>query len=450
MRYVFLLMLLSAPLVGARGQFAEREWQSLGTFPRGVECVSFIDLPGPPRIGFMGDSGNVFRTTNGGITWTSVLNSDSIFPSDFTFANPDTGWFCNFLTVGSPIYETTDAGLTWIGLAAPAPHPTSIFYNRTNGLLLLSSWENGAALRGDLCASTDGGQNWTILLSNDVYDGFAFMNGDSGIVTDRDAGAYRTTDGGYSWSFADLNIPNDLPDETWQADPDTLRRVIWEASEIGKDSSGKNLRPRDASVLFDTKDFGNSYSPFRTISAITGTMREGSCGTLYMQTTSEADSAVEGILRSADGSNWTPLQDINGSAGPVNTVDTRFYVKGDFVFAGGIAPEAGDDSVRLWRYVEDSTKYADSIFTAPYISTKDFHIVSTSCLDLDSTLYVIYHNDCIPAILVSAELAPTSRFALHLRDSLPHEASGFYPVTIEHIPDGRAFDTTELYLHYYA
>ena len=445
MRYGLLLLFLAAPFAGARGQLVQKEWQSLGTFPRGVDCVYFLDLPGPPRIGFVGDSGNVFRTTDGGATWRAaqVTPGDSIIPSDFTFENPDTGWFANFFGGGPPVYETTDAGQSWTAIAAPAPHATAIYYNRSNGLLFLSSWDFLPA-PGGVYVSSDGGRNWITLFSGDSYNGFAFMNGDSGIVTERDIGAYRTIDGGYSWRFGATN-----PDETWQADPDSLRRVIWEASERGLDSTRLHSRPNGESILYETTDFGTTFSPFLTIPAITGTMREGSCGTLYLQSTSFASPNVEGILRSADGIVWTPLTDTNGNPGPVGSLDTRFYVKGDYVFAGGTMP-GEDDSIRLWRYVEDSTKYADSVFAAPAASTKDFHIVSTSCFDLDSTLYVIYHNDCIPAILVSAELAPSPRFVLHLRDSLPRQTSGYYPIGIEHVPNGRSFDTTELYLHYYA
>jgi|GEM_PF-2468591 len=445
MRYVLLLLILVASSAGgialeARAQLAEKEWQSLGTFPRGVECIYFLDLPGPPRIGFLGDTGNVFRTTDGGVTWVSVQDNDSILPSDFTFANSDTGWFTNYIaakighsvSTAAPAYKTTDGGLSWAPLVVPAPVPTSIYYNRSNGLLLLSAWDGAGG--GELCSSTDGGTTWSVLAKGDPYNGFAFMNGDSGIVTERETGAYRTTNGGLSWAFATT-----VPYETWQANADTVRRVIWESCEN---------RPSGTSNLFQTTDFGVNFSLVGTIPAITGTMREGSCGTLYMQTTSAADKGTQSILRSTDGVNWIPLRDLNGNAGPANLLDTRFYVKGDFIFAGGIAP--GDDTARLWRYVEDSTKYGGDIFTAPVVSTKDFHMISTSCLDLDSSVYVIYFDDCVPAILVSANLAPTPRFALNLRDSLPHEASGYYPVTIEHIPNGRSFDTTELYLHYYA
>ncbi|HEX5317283.1 MAG TPA: hypothetical protein VFX22_11590, partial [Candidatus Kapabacteria bacterium] len=259
MRYAILLLFLAVPNLGARGQLVQKEWQSLGAFPRGVECVYFIDLPGPPRIGFVGDSGNVFRTTDGGQTWraATVTSGDSIFPSDFTFQNSDTGWFANFFEGGAPVYKTTDGGLTWTALAAPAPHASSIYYNRSNGLLLLSFWVGTSS--GGVCASSDGGQDWKILLSGDLYNGFAFMNGDSGIVTERDIGAYRTTDGGYSWNRA-----TSFPDETWQPNPDTLRRMIWEGSERGLDSGRVRSRKGNKSVLFETADFGNTFSTVLT------------------------------------------------------------------------------------------------------------------------------------------------------------------------------------------
>lgn len=437
-----LLILTAAIMRPAEAQLLEKQWQSLGAFP-GVECIYFLDLPGPPRIGFVGDSGNVLRTTDGGATWTTVLSDDSILPADFTFRNADTGWLANFRNngsssytgTGSPIYKTTDGGLTWVPLEVPTSLPTSIYFNRLNGLLLVSGW-NGLS-GGEICSSSDGGITWSILRANDAFNGFAFMNGDSGIVTVRNNGAYRTTDGGRSWLDAVT-----FPAETWQADADSVRRGFWDASERG---GGRTL---DRSILYQSPDFGNNFSMTEFIPAITGTMREGSCGMLYLQTTSQADTNTQGILQSTDGVTWSRLIDQGDRPGPVNIYDTRFYVKGDYVFAGGTVP--GGDSTRLWRYVNDSTKYGDGPFTIPQISTSNFHIVSTSCLGLDSSLYLIYHNDCIPAFLISAELADTSRFALLLRDTLPHEASGFYPITVEHLPDGRSSDSTELYVHAFA
>ncbi len=435
--FLVFLTLACMPWGGLHAQLLENKWQSLGMFPHGVECIYFLDLPGPPRIGFVGDSGRVLRTTDGGTSWSTVLTNDSILPSDFTFANSDTGWFANFRSEvvgnysgsGSPLYKTTDGGLTWVPLNVPVLLTTSVYYNRSNGLLFASGWEGNNG--GKLCLSSDGGATWSVILSNEAFNGFAFMNGDSGIVTERNNGAYRTTDGGKSWA-----IPASYPAETWQAAPDTIRRVLWEASEI---------RPYP---LFNSTDFGEDFSPIERIPPTTGCTREGSCGELYLQTSSSATPGSHGILQSTDGVTWTTLTDANGNPGPTNILDTRFYVKGDFVYAGGTMP--GDTIGRLWRYVADSTRYADSAFAVPEISTTNFHMVSTSCLNLDSSLYLIYHNDCIPAILVSATLAPTERFAVHVRDTLPHEASGFYPITIEHLPNGRAPDSTELYLHYYA
>ncbi len=439
---VVLFLVSLAPFQRASGQLLEKQWQSLGAFPSGVECVYFLDLPGPPRIGFLGSGGTLFRTSNGGASWVPVLTNANIFPSDFTFENADTGWFANFLPVGSPVYETTDGGLTWAALAAPAPYPTSIYYNRSDGLLLLSSWEEPPQ-PGTVSISSDGGSNWSIVAKNAPFNGFAFMNGDSGVVTEKENGLLRTTDGGHSWIGA-----ASFPSETWQPDPDTIRRLIWAASERGPNASGVGLRPPGTAVLFKSTDFGNTVPVVGVIPSITGTMCEGSCGALYLQAESYDSIRLQSMLQSSDGISWTPLFDSKGQPGPINVEDTRFYVKGDYIFAGGTVP--GDDSIRLWRYVADSTRFGDEPFTIPKISTNNFHIVSTSCLGLDSALYLIYYNDCIPAILVSAQLADTSRFALLLRDTLPHEASGFYPITVEHLPNGRSSDTTELYIHAYA
>ena len=425
------------PARPASGQLLEKQWQSLGAFPHGVECVYFLDLPGPPRVGLLGDTGAVYRTTDGGANWIPVLEDSTIFPSDFTFANADTGWFANFLGDGSPLYRTTDGGSTWSALSAPAPHPSSIYYNRAKRLLLLSSWEGGPKTPGTLSASSDGGATWSVVVPNAPFNGFAFLNGDSGVVTERDNGAFRTTDGGYSWQF-----PSSIPAEIWQAAGDTVRRVVWGASERGTG------RAPDESILYESSDFGNYYSVVENIPAITGTMREGSCGNLYLQTVQAADADRRGLLESSDGLTWAPMQDANGNAGPVNILDTRFYVRGDYVFAGGTV--AGDDSIRLWRYVDDSTKFGDTPFRVPYLSTNNFHIVSSTCLGLDSAVYLVYYNDCLPAFLISARLADTSRFALLLQDTLPHQASGYYPITIAHRPQGRSSDSSELYIHVYA
>src|SRR5665213_2975245 len=89
--FIFLLSAMgSSSIAGA-------QWRVLfngdnaGTFP----CVYFLDLPGPPKIGFAGDeSSRVFKTMDCGQTWTThyLMNTEPIRINDFLFKDSSVGW----------------------------------------------------------------------------------------------------------------------------------------------------------------------------------------------------------------------------------------------------------------------------------------------------------------------------------------------------------------------
>jgi len=431
------LLCARAPL---RAQIVENLWQPIGDFPGGIKTVYFLDLPGPPRIGFVGSNGGVYRTSDGGATWAqSVTDVPSPTPTDFTFKDSLTGWFANYELNARAVFKTTDGGITWTSFSAPIYRATSIYYNPSNRLLLLASWKNGSNAKGGIWRSTDEGANWNLVSPDEGSDvnGFAFLNGDSGTVGTKQSYTFYTRDGGFTWQYAFTDNR-----ESWQPLADTLRRIIWYPSE----NEGIDRTP-GTSLILQSADAAKSIALVGSTNRISGTMRVGSCATLYMQNFVSYQN-TGGILRSTDGQNWSVLLDKIRYGGPVDSEDTRFYVKGTYIFAGGKMRD--DDQWRLWRYVEDSTKYASQAFVEPKVSAKQFHIATRSCNELDSSLYALYLNDCIPGILVSAELAPTERFVLHLSDSLPHEIKSQLPIQIGHRPQNRNPDTTELYLHYFA
>ncbi len=99
-----------------------------------LQSIYFLDLPGPPRIGFVGlgvpdsddstgDGAQLWKTTDGGYNWRKVapLTDRALLGygvSDITFKDSLTGWF----TLDAPgsnfggVYKTTDAGETWTEL----------------------------------------------------------------------------------------------------------------------------------------------------------------------------------------------------------------------------------------------------------------------------------------------------------------------------------------------
>src|SRR5581483_4909446 len=394
----------------SHAQLLEKEWQSLGSFPA-INTIYFVSTGGPPRLGFIGDTDNVFRTSDGGLTWSNAaVNAGHFVASDFAFKDSATGWFTNFVEGGSPVFKTTDGGKTWNPLSAPMPKPCAIYYNAQKSMLIVSSWEAATSnMPGVVAISTDDGATWSVVLRNEPANGTAFLNADTGALTERGDYSFYTTDGGLTWSQSENQ---NFTDETWQPLGDTFRDIFWAASEAPNETFDYHI-----SYVFESKDFGHNFFNVATVPRSTGTMREGSCGTLYLQTTAAAADSVQGILQSQDGLNWKPLRDGFGTAGPSAVInDTRFFVQGTYVYAGGRVP--GDDSVRLWCYVEDTTKYDGGNFTVPLVSTKHFTIVSSDCTKLDSSLFVSYHNDCIPALLESASVTPGAHFEVGLRDTL--------------------------------
>ncbi len=109
----------------------------------------------------------VFRTTNGGTSWTNVTGSlPNRYPTDISF-DPNTSLFAYITYSGygaSHVFKTTDAGQTWTDITANLPDiPTQ-------------------------CVIVDP------LLPSHIYVG-------------TDLGVYRSTDGGASWVVFDTGMP---------------------------------------------------------------------------------------------------------------------------------------------------------------------------------------------------------------------------------------------------
>ncbi|HWF44379.1 MAG TPA: T9SS type A sorting domain-containing protein [Candidatus Kapabacteria bacterium] len=425
---VQLVIFLISGIGVAHAQIQEKLWQPLAPFSN-IKTVYFLDLPGPPRIGFVATDGNpgmLYRTTDGGNTWNAVsANNNNFVASDFTFKDSLTGWFSNSLNSGGvSCYKTTDGGMTWTSLTTPTESGTAILYRPQKHLLLLSGW---GSIGGTSCYSTDEGSSWIVFRRNQNINGYAFLNDDTGVVTTRGGIALRTSDGGFTWQFVDYP-----PEETWQPLADIDNNLILAYSETGDKLSVSS----DEGVRFDPVP--------NTTLATTGTTREGSCHQYYTQTVSFSGQTAQGIWWSADGHTWTPLLDINGNSGPSNIRDTRFYVKGTYVFAGGDTTSGKQDY--LWRYVGDSTQYDGGRFPAPVASTNELHLPSSACGNIDTSLYLVYLNDCTPAEWISASVEPSDRFILLLPDTVPRQISGTLPIPISYVPLHGMTDTGALYL----
>src|ERR1700733_3172734 len=95
--------------------------------------VYFIDLQGPPLIGFAITTDTFYRTTDGGGTW-NVIPGVVGEVYDYTFKDSLTGW-----SAALPPYITTNGGATWFELSGGGSASVSgIFYDSLSDGLFLS------------------------------------------------------------------------------------------------------------------------------------------------------------------------------------------------------------------------------------------------------------------------------------------------------------------------
>jgi len=230
---------------GEPGPGGIMSWQSLGPANIGGRTRALVIDPTNPDTMYAGGvSGGIWKSTDGGANWTLLddllvnvaVCSLVMDPTDLDilYAGTGEGFFNGDAVRGLGIFKSVDAGATWTQLEGTVVGvPEGAFY-RCNELAISPNDHNRiyAGTRFGVWRSDDGGQTWTILLSNANFDTTNPTNNptyvgctDLALRGDRDPdvifaafgsftfdGLYRSDDGGTTWTklgtFADLQVAN--------------------------------------------------------------------------------------------------------------------------------------------------------------------------------------------------------------------------------------------------
>lgn len=183
--------LLCLALVTLQAQQLNTEamrWRYIG--PVGNRTTSIVGVPGQPYIYYAGSaSGGIFKTTDGGIHWDAIFDSQpvssigslAVAPSDpnVVWAGTGEAWIRSHISVGQGIYKSTDAGKTWnlmglektgrIGHIAIDPKNPDIVLACAVGHAYGPQPERG------VFRTTDGGAHWEHVLFVDENCGCSDM-----------------------------------------------------------------------------------------------------------------------------------------------------------------------------------------------------------------------------------------------------------------------------------
>jgi photosystem II stability/assembly factor-like uncharacterized protein len=203
-------------------------------------------------LSYAGQFGNLFKTTDGGVSWQySFIRYGKL--TDISFPTESTG----YIVGGSGlIAKTTDGGINWIVLTRGTWHHFyhSQFYNKDIG------WAAGFRQRvlgvyyysNVIVRTTDGGNNWEEIPSPyfQRYQDLFFASDKIGWIT-AFGGILKTTDGGETWF--PLSVPYQIYRSIYFLDENTG----WTVGQHG--SQGILMYTSDGGETWINKKYFSNY-----------------------------------------------------------------------------------------------------------------------------------------------------------------------------------------------
>lgn len=194
---------------------------------------AWIQIPDPNNFP---NGGTNYRTSDGGLTWTST--STPFSGGDMAFLDVNNGWMMADLGAGAgsnavSVFQTTDAGATWTRTYTNDPNlegagetlPLGGLKDQITPINMQTAWISGVVYAPGtvyLFRTDDGGKTWfkiNLVLSPEAQAGdlavdqVKFISPTQGVLSLRvgtdslQTVIYTTNDGGNTWDLAPAKIP---------------------------------------------------------------------------------------------------------------------------------------------------------------------------------------------------------------------------------------------------
>jgi photosystem II stability/assembly factor-like uncharacterized protein len=179
------------------------------------------------------NNGHVLRTMDGGTTWLDATPQDLTSPGysiNLFVLDGNAAWAlapgADYVT--GVLYRTSDGGVNWTSYPAPFGGGLIQFLDANTGRVLADRGAGAGSQAVELYRTSDGGVTWTSVFHNDptqpgasdslplsgIKNGMTFRDANTGWVTgsrpvDGEVYLFVTHDGGISWSAQGIPLPAD-------------------------------------------------------------------------------------------------------------------------------------------------------------------------------------------------------------------------------------------------
>jgi photosystem II stability/assembly factor-like uncharacterized protein len=175
--------------------------------------------------------GSILRTGDGGTTWVNVTPPGLTgigYSTDLSVLDINTAWVqvpnADFFT--GTLYRTSYGGLTWTSVGVQFGGANIQFLDASTGLALADRGAGAGSNSVEMYQTSDGGATWLSVFNNDptrpdssnslplsgIKNGMTFLDANTGWVTgtrpmDGDVYLFITHDGGISWEQQSIPLP---------------------------------------------------------------------------------------------------------------------------------------------------------------------------------------------------------------------------------------------------
>lgn len=267
-------------------------WEKKQEVNGNISYVGFNRFSPNTQVGYFGVLGSthqLWRTSNGGENWTKIIDLREAAPVDMTFKDEMTGWMITGLAQTGTVYKTTDGGLTWT--KQPLDHNgTAIKYVHATGLLFASAWRDITGSDASFVSDNEG-LTWTPFNIGGL-NGYTFADGQNGLASVLYDSYIRTTNGGQTWERLVFNLeawqPLSIPNTQTYFIASELNAALYRTDDHGSTWELIHVFPGDRMFL-------------------SGDLKGGLCG-LIVQARSTTDPNLNGFFLSEDeGLTWTSI-----------------------------------------------------------------------------------------------------------------------------------------------